>query len=55
MTPPVLIILQDDVVVLERALYSAKFAFEQGVEGREKEEVIKKINEALDKLRRREE
>lgn len=52
MTPPVLIIPQDDVIVLERALYTAKFALEQDVDGPEKEDAIKKINEALDKLRR---
>lgn len=36
---------------VEEALLAAKFALEQDVDGPEKNEAIRKINAALDKLR----
>ena len=44
------VLTSEDAAVIQRALYSAKFALEQDVDGREKEEAIRKINEALDKM-----
>jgi hypothetical protein len=41
----------EDVEVIQQGLYAAKFALEQDSDGREKDEAIKKINEALDHLR----
>lgn len=43
----------EELASVQRALYVAKFALEQGSDGPEKTDAIKKINEALDRLRRR--
>lgn len=40
-----------DATVIREALYAAKFALEQDVDGPEKNDALKKINDALDKLR----
>lgn len=46
-----IILTPEEAAVIERGLYSAKFALEQDVDGQEKQDAVRKINEALDQLR----
>ncbi len=44
---------KEEVERVKRALYTAKFALEQSVKGKDKDEAVDRINEALNLMRDR--